>query len=151
MVEPQGCRLDGGRARLRPGRAAARLGSAESDRLVDPGAAAEKPKIGFARRGSRIQEKLADAVAEEAAKHPGKKVEVFATDEHRIGLKPVTRRVWAPVGERPIAYGHHRLDWLYVTAFVSPANGETFWYLSNVSKEFSRLCSKPSRGKPQRA
>jgi len=70
-------------------------------------------------------------------KHPGKAIEVFATDEHRIGLKPVTRRVWAPIGERPIAPGHHRFDWLYVTAFVSPATGETFWYLSNgVSKEF---------------
>jgi hypothetical protein len=23
-------------------------------------------------------------------------------DEHRIGLKPVTRRVWAPIGKRPI-------------------------------------------------
>jgi transposase len=64
-------------------------------------------------------------------------VEVFATDEHRIGLKPVTRRVWAPVGGRPIALGHHRFDWLYVTAFASPATGETFWYLSNgVSKPF---------------
>jgi hypothetical protein len=78
-----------------------------------------------------------DAVAEEAAKYPDKPVEVFATDEHRIGLKPVTRRVWAPIGERPIAHGHHRFDWLYVTAFASPATGETFWYLSNgVSKEF---------------
>jgi hypothetical protein len=45
--------------------------------------------------------------------------------------------VWAPVGERPIAHGHHRFDWLYVTAFASPATGETFWYLSDgVSKEF---------------
>ncbi len=35
------------------------------------------------------------------------------------------------------SYGHHRFDWLYVTAFVSPATGETFWYLSNdVAKEF---------------
>ena len=45
--------------------------------------------------------------------------------------------MWAPVGERPIAHGHHRFDWLYVTAFASPATGETFWYLSNgVSKPF---------------
>ena len=45
--------------------------------------------------------------------------------------------MWAPIGERPIAHGHHRFDWLYVTAFVSPATGETFWYLSNgVSKAF---------------
>ena len=52
-------------------------------------------------------------------------------------MKPVTRRVWAPIGKRPIAHGHHRFDWLYVTAFVSPATGETFWYLSDgVSKEF---------------
>ena len=62
---------------------------------------------------------------------------MFATDEHRIGLKPVIRRVWAPVGERPTAPGHHRFEWLYVTAFVAPATGETFWYLSNgVSKPF---------------
>ena len=56
-------------------------------------------------------------------------IEVFAADEHRIGLKPVARRVWAPVGERPVAHGHHRFEWLYVTAFVSPATGEVFWYL----------------------
>lgn len=62
---------------------------------------------------------------------------MFATDEHRLGLKPVTRRVWAPIGERPVALGHHRFDWLYVTAFVSPATGETFWYLHDgVSKPF---------------
>jgi len=43
----------------------------------------------------------------------------------------------APVGERPIAPGHHRFDWLYVTAFVSPASGETFWYVHDgVSKPF---------------
>ena len=97
----------------------------------------QKEEIGHARRSGGIQKKLVEAVAEEAAKYPDKPVEVFATDEHRIGLKPVTRRVWAPIGERPIAHGHHRFDWLYVTAFASPATGETFWYLSNgVSKEF---------------
>jgi len=105
--------------------------------LVDPDAAPEEPQIGHAGGGGGVQKKLADAVAEEAAKHPGTLVEVFATDEHRLGLKPVTRRVWAPVGERPVALGHHRFDWLYVTTFVSPATGETFWYLSNaVSKPF---------------
>ena len=41
------------------------------------------------------------------------------------------------MGERPIALGHHRFKWLYVTAFVGPATGETVWYLSNgVSKPF---------------
>ena len=76
-------------------------------------------------------------VAEEAAKHPDKPVEVWATDEHRIGLKPILRRVWAPKGQRPIALGHHRYKWLYVTAFVQPISGEVFWYVSNgVSKPF---------------
>src|ERR1700757_2692188 len=56
---------------------------------------------------------------------PKKPVEVWATDEHRLGLKPIQRRVWAPIGERPIALGHHRYEWLYVTAFVAPGSGET--------------------------
>jgi len=52
-------------------------------------------------------------------------------------LKPVLRRVWAPLGVRPIAPGHHRFKWIYVTAFVSPATGECFWYISSgVSKPF---------------
>ena len=60
---------------------------------------------------------------------------MWATDEHRIGLKPIRRRVWAPIGKRPIALGHHRFLWLYVIAFVQPTSGETVWYLFNgVSK-----------------
>jgi len=106
-------------------------------RLVDPDAATQEPERRHARRGGGVQKKLAGIVAEEAEKHPERPVEVFATDEHRLGLKPVTRRVWAPIGHRPIALGHHRFDWLYVTAFVSPASGETFWYLHDgVSKPF---------------
>ena len=38
----------------------------------------------------------------------------------------MTRRVWAPIGERP-----------NVTAFVSPVTGEVFWYVHDgVSKPF---------------
>ncbi len=44
-------------------------------------------------------------------------------DEHRIGLKPILRGVWAPRGERPIALGHHRYEWLYVWGFVEPGDG----------------------------
>ena len=61
-------------------------------------------------------------------------------DEHRIGLKPITRGVWAPVGERPIALGHHRFEWLYVTGFVEPATGQTVWNVANaVCKEMFEL------------
>jgi hypothetical protein len=57
-------------------------------------------------------------------------------DEQRIGLKPIVRGVWAPVGQRPIALGHHRFEWLYVTGFVEPASGRTVWNIANaVCKE----------------
>ncbi|WP_236823756.1 IS630 family transposase [Blastochloris viridis] len=76
-------------------------------------------------------------VADEVSAHPGIPVEVWASDEHRLGLKPIRRRVWAPAGERPIALGHHRFEWLYVTAFVAPVSGEVVWFLSNgLSKPF---------------
>src|SRR3712207_3126466 len=78
-------------------------------------------------RSARPSKKLATVVAAEAAQHPDTPVEVWATDEHRIGLKPIIRWVWAPKGQRPIALGHHRYKWLYVTAFVQPTSGETFW------------------------
>lgn len=50
-------------------------------------------------------------------------------DEHRLGLKPVLRRVWAPRGSHPVAPVRPRYRWLYVWAFVRPATGETFWLL----------------------
>jgi len=91
-------------------------------------AAAARPG-GHPRGAGGIQNKLSDIVAEEAERNPGAVVEVFVTDEHRIGLKSILRRVWVPRAQRPVAHGHHRFQWLYVTAFVSPATGESFWYL----------------------
>jgi hypothetical protein len=61
-------------------------------------------------------------------------------DEHRIGLKPITRGVWAPIGERPIALGHHRFEWLYVTEFVEPETGKTMGNVANaIDKEMFEL------------
>ncbi len=91
-----------------------RLGCAAGDRLVDPGAASQEPGRGQPRRAGHLQKKLADTLADEEARHPGRPVALFCTDEHRIGLKPVIRRVWAPRGQRPTALGHHRYEWLYV-------------------------------------
>lgn len=48
-------------------------------------------------------------------------------DEHRLGLKPVLRRVWARRGRRPIAMVRPRYQWLWVYGFVRPATGETWW------------------------
>ncbi|BDG27702.1 hypothetical protein TthSNM66_23380 (plasmid) [Thermus thermophilus] len=44
---------------------------------------------------------------------------------HRLGLKPVYRRVWARRGERPLAVGAHRYRWFYVCTFVEPETGES--------------------------
>ncbi len=68
-------------------------------------------------------------MARAKAAHPGRPVEVWAADEHRLGLKPVRRRVGAAIGQRPIALGHHRYQWLHVVAFVQPTSGETIGYL----------------------
>ena len=98
---------------------------------------------------------LADAVAEEAARHPGAVIETFATDGHRIGLKPILRRVWAPRRQRPIAPCHHRFEWLHVTSVVSPATNSPSgpgWY-SNKRIEPSassyRRTNRTRSGKPK--
>ena len=33
------------------------------------------------------------------------------------------------MGQRPIALGHHRYQWLHVAAFVQPSSGEAVWCL----------------------
>ena len=62
-------------------------------------------------------------------KYPNLPVEVWFFDEHRVGLKPILRKIWAPVGERPTALVQHRYQWLYVYGFVEPKTGRTLWYL----------------------
>ena len=56
-------------------------------------------------------------------------------DEHRIGLKPILRRVWAPTGQPLICPVQPRYEWLYIYAFVCPESGESrFWLVPEVSK-----------------
>ena len=65
------------------------------------------------------------------AAKPHARIQVWAFDEQRIGLKPMTRRVWAPRGRRPLARSHHRYQWLYLYGFVHPATGQVVWFLVN--------------------
>jgi hypothetical protein len=60
------------------------------------------------------------------AANPGQAVEVWAEDEARLGLKPISRRVWWREGCRPTSCGRTKYEWLYVYAFAHPATGETF-------------------------
>lgn len=55
------------------------------------------------------------------------KVALWAFDEHRLGLKPIIKRVWVKKGQRPITKVYHRYEWLYLYAFVCPQTGETYW------------------------
>ena len=66
---------------------------------------------------------------ERREQEPDRAVEVWAFDEHRLGLKPVLRRQWAPKGRRPVAVGHPRYEWLYLYGFVHPGTGEVVWFL----------------------
>ena len=61
---------------------------------------------------------------------PEATVELWTTDEHRIGLKPLLRRVWAPIGQRPTAVVQHRFAWRYLVGFVQPSSGRTLFHLA---------------------
>jgi hypothetical protein len=63
-------------------------------------------------------------------------VELWAEDEARLGLKPVIRRVWSPVGRRPIVRVKRGYEWSYLYGFVRPTTGEVYWLiLPTVNKE----------------
>ena len=50
------------------------------------------------------------------------------------------RRVWAPVGERPIARLKRGYEWTYLYGFVRPTTGEVFWLiLPTANKELFSL------------
>ena len=55
--------------------------------------------------------------------------ELWAMDEHRVGLHPILRAVWTPPGQRSVVAVHPRYEWLYVYGFVRPSTGENFWLL----------------------
>ncbi len=61
--------------------------------------------------------------------HPQASVERWAFDEHRIGLKPLLRRIWVRKGSRPGVTVQTRYEWMYVYGFVHPQSGRTVWLL----------------------
>ncbi len=60
---------------------------------------------------------------------PQASIELWTTDQHRVGLKPILRRVWVRKGSRPRVTVQHRFQWLYVYSFVHPTSGQTEWLL----------------------
>ena len=70
-------------------------------------------------------------LAEAATAFPQATVELWATDEHRIGLKPILHKVWCYDGQRPLAPVQHRFEWRYLVGFVHPASGRTVFHLAS--------------------
>ncbi|CAM3883910.1 hypothetical protein DESA109040_22720 [Deinococcus saxicola] len=65
--------------------------------------------------------------------HP--KLSLWAMDEHRVGLKPILKTVWAPTGQPLVCPVQPRYEWLYIYAFVNPETGESrFWPVPEVSE-----------------
>jgi hypothetical protein len=131
-------------------------------------------RLGFSTKTPRPQHAKADVDAQDLFKKtfpeyvhtlqslvPAGSIEFWAMDEHRIGLKPILRRVWATRGVRPRVLVHHRYQWSYVYGFVHPPTGRTFWLLvptvSNTAfsaalDEFAAFCQAgpAKRGRTRR-
>ena len=88
-----------------------------------------KHKKGCENSQKEFKENLPLKIKQLQQKHPNAQIELWFFDEHRVGLKPILRKVWSPVGERPTAIVQHRYEWLYVYGFVEPQTGRTYWYL----------------------
>jgi transposase len=65
-----------------------------------------------------------------ATAFPHSKVELWAVDEHRIGLKPLVHKIWTLGDQRPITPVEHRFAWRYLVGFVHPASGRTIFHLA---------------------
>jgi transposase len=74
--------------------------------------------------------RLRPLLREVATAFPHATVELWAMDEHRIGLKPILQKVWSLDKERPLAPVHHRYDWRYLVGFVHPTSGRTVFHLA---------------------
>lgn len=94
-------RLDGGQGGALGGDPMGRGLSAAAQ--TQPAGAAPAPCLGRRRAARDLQRKLGPLLQPVATAYPHAHVELWATDEHRIGLKPLLRRIWAPMGQRPTA------------------------------------------------
>jgi transposase len=74
--------------------------------------------------------RLRPLLREVATAFPHSIIEVWATDEHRIGLKPILHKVWCVDGQRPLAPVQHRYEWRYLVGFVHPSSGRTIFHLA---------------------
>lgn len=77
-----------------------------------------------------FKQRLRPLLRDVATAFPQATVELWAVDEHRIGLKPILRTVWTLPDYRPLAPVEHRYAWRYLVGFVHPASGRTVGHLA---------------------
>src|SRR5690242_6907333 len=77
----------------------------------------------------RLLKKLPEEVDKLRQAYPEAQIELWSQDEHRIGLGPILRRVWARKGSRVRAVVRQRYQWMYLYGFVQPESGKTSWLL----------------------
>jgi transposase len=75
------------------------------------------------------KKKLATETVRVQREYPDADVQVWAMDEHRLGLKPVVRKIWVPEGEQPSAAVNWQFKWLWLYGFVHPQSGDTYWWI----------------------
>jgi transposase len=73
---------------------------------------------------------LRPLLREVATAFPQARVELWAVDEHRIGLKSILHMVWCVNGQRLYAPVQHRYAWRYLVGFVHPSSGRTVFHLA---------------------
>lgn len=74
--------------------------------------------------------KLPEVLEQVGTQSPQAQVELWAMDEHRLGLKPLLRRDWQPVGFPFMVPVHPRYRWLWMYGFVCPQTGQTEWLIA---------------------
>jgi len=77
-----------------------------------------------------FKQRLRPLLREVATAFPRASVELWAVDEHRIGLKPILQKIWSLDKQRPAAPVQHRYEWRYLVGFVHPTSGRTVFHLA---------------------
>lgn len=77
----------------------------------------------------QFQNQLPEKIVALQQKYPQAQIELWFMDEESVGLKPIIRRTWTPIGSQPLAIVQERYEWLYIYSFVHPSSGRTHWYL----------------------
>lgn len=76
-----------------------------------------------------MEKKLQETVEALRARYPDAELSIWAEDEHRIGLHPVNRRIWALRGTTPTASVNWKFKWSWLAGFVEPHSGQTYWWI----------------------